>query len=86
MFVAAQVSGLNSALIYTACNPIARMAIAQKQTLPGLCDARSEVTYRTQKIITEIPVFRVLFPKRSPQTSRQFQEQQVLELWNSLVI
>ena len=57
MFVAAQVSGLNSTLIYTACNPIVRMAIAQEQTLPGPCNARFEVTYRTQKIITEMPVF-----------------------------
>jgi len=57
MFVAAQVSGLNSTLIYTACNPIARMAIAEEQTLPGLCDARFEVTYRTRTISTEIPVF-----------------------------
>ena len=57
MFVAAQVSGLNSTLIDTACNPIVRMAIAQEQTLPGLFNARFEVTYRTQKIITEMPVF-----------------------------
>lgn len=56
MFMAAQVSGLNSALIYTACNPIVRMVIAQEQTLPGLCNATFEVTYRTQKIITEMPV------------------------------
>lgn len=54
--MAAQVSGLNSALIYTACNPIVRMVIAQEQTLPGLCNATFEVTYRTQKIITEMPV------------------------------
>lgn len=85
MFVAAQVSGLNSTLVYTACNPILRMATAQRQTLPGLCNAMFEVTYRTQKIIREMSVFRDLFPKRSPQTSHQFQEQQVLELWNSLV-
>lgn len=56
MFMAAQVSGLNSALIYTACNPIVRMVIAQEQTLPGFCNAMFEVTYRTQKIITEMPV------------------------------
>lgn len=55
MFMAAQVSGLNSALIYTACNPIVRMVIAQEQTLPGLCNATFKVTYRTQKIITEMP-------------------------------
>lgn len=57
MFAAAQVSGLNSALIYTAGNPIARMVIAQAQTLPGLCNARFEVTCRTWKIIREMPVF-----------------------------
>lgn len=55
MFMAAQVSGLSSALIYTACNPIVRMVIAQEQTLPGLCNATFKVTYRTQKIITEMP-------------------------------
>lgn len=61
--MAAQVSGLNSALIYTACNPIVRMVIAQEQTLPGFCNAMFEVTYRTQKIITEMPVIWDLFPK-----------------------
>lgn len=57
MLVAAQASGLSSALIYTACNPIVRMIIAYEQTVAGLCNARFEVTYRTQKIITEMPVF-----------------------------
>lgn len=45
-----------------------------------LCDTTFEVTYRTEEIITESPVF---FPER---VSAGFLEQQALEVWNSPVV
>lgn len=71
MFMAAQVSGLNSALIYTARNPIVRMVIAQEQILPGLCNATFGVTYRTQKILQKCLSFETC-SQRSLQSSHEF--------------